>query len=140
MKDKTLLLSEAMGYIDERFIEEAHAEARGVPYQIANRRRTIRQIAAVACLCIVAIGVFRLSSPESFDKLSGNMAPEANAPMEDLPLLDSDISDGNAGNAGNTEEKYPSENEAPPESPNAPPESPDADETDTEESESETET
>lgn len=133
MKDKTLLLSEAMGYIDERFIEEAHAEARGVPYQIANRRRTIRQIAAVACLCIVAISVFRLSSPESFDGLSGNMAPEANAPMEDFPLLDSDISDGNAGNAGNNEEKYPSENEAPPESP-------DADETDTEESESETET
>ncbi len=75
MSDKTLLLAEAMGYIDEKFIEEAHSEARGIPYQIAHRRRTFRQIAAVACLCLVAIGVARLPEMVNDMNASGEAAP-----------------------------------------------------------------
>lgn len=85
MSDKTLLLAEAMNYIDEKFIEEAHSEARGVPYRVANRRHTLRQIAAVACLCIVAIGVARLPAWLDGDFTFsgvGNSAPEAMGPSD----------------------------------------------------------
>ncbi len=105
MNDKTLLLAEAMNYIDEKFIEEAHSEARGVPYRVANRRRTFRQIAAVACLCLVAVGVARLPAWLDGDFGStgvGNSAPEADCPM-DTALAD----DGNGGPANNAPEENP---------------------------------
>ncbi len=115
MSDKTLLLAEAMGYIDEKFIEEAHSEARGVPYQIANRRRTFRQIAAVACLCLVAIGVARL--PEMVGggmNASGEASPmapsspiEPSSPGNKFPFFDK-----NDGNSGNT--PMPPAEDAPP--------------------------
>ena len=99
MTDKSLLMAEAMNYIDDKFIEEAHSEAKGVPFEVYHRKKTFRQIAAVACLCLVAIGVARLSSLMGggvFDTNCG-MAPEcaesipptgnsgAHYPTEDAP-------------------------------------------------------
>lgn len=90
MNDKTLLLAKAMNDLDDRFIEEAHSEARGVPYQIANRRRTVRQIAAVACLCLLAIGVAQLPDAVSDMNNNGEAAPmdpgsvpDFNSPLDD---------------------------------------------------------
>ena len=109
MNDKTLLLAEAMSYIDDKFIEEAHSEARGVPYRVANRRRTFRQIAAVACLCLVAIGVARI--PDIFGggmNASGEASPMApSSPGNKFPFFDKN--DGNSGNS-----PLPPAEEAPP--------------------------
>lgn len=85
MTDKQLLLAEAMGYIDDRFLEEAHPEAYGATQKAVERRKNIRRIAAVACLCVVAIGAFRISTTPGFgDKLSGNSYPEAAPPAADV--------------------------------------------------------
>lgn len=83
MSDKTLLMAEAMSYLDDRYIEEAHCEARGVAVDPIHRRKTISRIALVACLCLIAIGVARL--PALMDKVSdmgvGNAAPEGEGPI-----------------------------------------------------------
>ncbi len=102
MSDKTLLMAEAMNYLDDAFIEEAHCEARGVTVDPIHRRKTISRIALVACLCLVAIGVARLPAMIHDMSASGEAAPmepedgnsfgdqvggnsENNAPMEDAP-------------------------------------------------------
>lgn len=60
MKDKAFCLAEAMTYIDDRFLEEAHPEAKSLSPETVNRKKTIRRIALVACLCLVAISLPRL--------------------------------------------------------------------------------
>ncbi|MBE6585272.1 MAG: hypothetical protein E7645_01950 [Ruminococcaceae bacterium] len=137
MSDKSLVMAEAMAYIDDRFLEEAHPESVGLSRTNVNRRRNIRRLAAVACLCIVAIGVFRLSSFEIFDTLGGNMKPEANAPLEDAGGImseDGALPEKEPGNVGNS----PPEEIMPPGS--SPSEGTVNEETGTAEAESETST
>lgn len=92
MKDKTLLMAEAMGYIDDRFLEEAHPEACGLTQAKVNRNRMTRRIAAVACLCIVALGIFKFPDWSLKMESVGNAAPEADCPVATTP-----IDDGNVG-------------------------------------------
>lgn len=94
MTDKTLLMAEAMNYIDERFIEEAHAEAKGLSQEQFNKKKTFRQIAAVACLCLIAIGVARF--PALLDGTGSNAAPEAEEPINGNPA-GSAVEDGYNG-------------------------------------------
>ena len=111
MKDKSILMAEAMSYIDDRFLEEAHPEAYGQTQVRVERNKIIRRIAAVACLCLVAIGVFRISSLEK-SNASGDMAPEADLPVMDEGINPPPGNDGYAGNSGTIEYQEPME-EAP---------------------------
>ncbi|MBE6558316.1 MAG: hypothetical protein E7661_04830 [Ruminococcaceae bacterium] len=101
MNDKSFLMAEAMSYIDDRFLEEAHPEARGMTQEQVNKRKTLKQIALVACLCLVAIGVARLPSlnESASDMWVGNgAAPEANQPFGDI-ANDGASPDGNTGSS-----------------------------------------
>lgn len=113
MKDKTLLMAEAMSYIDDRFLEEAHPEACGLTQAKVDRSRMIRRIAAVACLCIVALGIAKLPDLQDMGAV-GNAAPEAECPVNTTP-----VDDGNGGH------RVPAENE------------PDEDQTEAEQSDAE---
>lgn len=86
MRDKTLLMAEAMNDIDDRFIEEAHTEAKGLTREQVNRKRTFRQVLAVACLCLVAIGAARLP----------DMVSDKNTGAEAVPMAPG------VGNSGNS--------------------------------------
>ena len=107
MRDKSLIMAEAMDYIDDRFLEEAHPEACGLTQAWVDRNKMLRRIAAVACICLVALGVSKLPALIEWNK-AGSAAPEADH-----------IADGFTGttsfwgNAGENNE----ENDNPPMSP-----------------------
>ncbi|MBQ9779772.1 MAG: hypothetical protein IJW00_02390 [Clostridia bacterium] len=122
MKDKTLLMAEAMSYIDDRFLEEAHPEACGLTQAKVDRSRTIRRIAAVACLCIVALGIAKLPDLQDMGT-AGNAAPEAECPVNTT------MDDGNGGH------RFPAENEPVEEQTDA--EQSDAEQSDAEQSDAE---
>lgn len=111
MSDKGLLMAEAMNYLDDKFIEEAHSEAKGVPLEVYHRKKTIRQVAAIACLCLVAIGVARLPAllDGGFDMSmgeGGNAAPEAEQP---IGTIFDDNNDGKTPEKGNDPSEEPPE-------------------------------
>ena len=110
MTDRSIVMAEAMTYIDDRFLTEAHPEACGTSRKEVDRARTMKRLAAVACLCIVAIGAFQLHKLWDFHFLgvSGSMKPEAGIPVDDLHPGDED---GNSGNSGENEGQYPTEDE-----------------------------
>lgn len=78
MKDKALCMAEAMTYIDDRFLEEAHPEAKGLSQETVNRKKTVRRIALVACLCLVAISLPSL--PALLEGMMDMGAGSAHAP------------------------------------------------------------
>ncbi len=90
MTDKALLLAEALNELDDKYLEEAHPEARGISLRVAQRQRTVRQIAAVACLCLVGIGVAQLSP------LRDASGTGEAAPMSPPPSVGQIFMDGNS--------------------------------------------
>ncbi len=101
MNDKSILLSEAMGYIADEYLEEAHPE---ISENISAKHRHLHigyRIALAASLCLVAMGTlyFVLSSPELF---TNALKGDAVAPEADCPISDGIIPDGNSGNSVGT--------------------------------------
>ena len=101
MKNDTLLLSRAMCYIADEYLEEAHPEiAENAPVK-RPRMHIGYRIALAACFCLVAIGVIRLALPsaEFLNASKGDaVAPEADAPIADV--IDPTIDDAGVGNTG----------------------------------------
>lgn len=85
--EKNLLLSEAMGFLDDDFLIEAHPEVIGKPHNHTARRKTFFQLGLVACLCILALCIPKL--PDIFggmsDMVGNGAAPEANHSPEKDP-------------------------------------------------------
>ena len=100
MSEKAWLMAEAMGYLDESYIEEAHCEAKGVSADTVQRKKTVSRIALVACLCLVALGISRIPHMMGFNgkESHGDAAP---APEGDGPMAPGIMDDeGNVGNSG----------------------------------------
>ena len=101
MTDQAFLLSEAMGYIADEYLEEAHPEISEAPPKKRRRPHIGYYLALAACFCLVAIGVIRLALP-SADFLNTSkgeaVAPDADAPIADV--IDPTIDDAGVGNTG----------------------------------------
>ena len=102
MNEKSLLLSEAMGYIAEEYLEEAHPEISEKASSPRRRLQIVYRVALAACLCLVAVGTvhFALSSGEKFTNATKDEAiiPEADCPVNDG--MASDVND--VGTVGTT--------------------------------------
>lgn len=102
MNEKTMLLSEAMGYISDEYLEEAHPEISEKTPTPHRRLQIGYRVALVACLCLVAVGAvrFALSSGEMFTNATKDEAiiPEADCPVNDG--MASDVND--VGTVGST--------------------------------------
>lgn len=102
MNEKSLLLSEALGYIADEYLEEAHPE---ISEKTSTPRRRLQigyRVALAACLCLVAVGAvhFALSSGEMFTNATKD---EAIIPEADCPIYDGMASDANdVGTVGTT--------------------------------------
>ncbi len=111
MSEKTFLLSEAMGYIADEYLEEAHPEISENTPTTRRRPHIGYRIALAACLCLVAVGAlhFALSSKEVF---TNAMKGDAVAPEADCPIADAITPDGNSGASVGCTDTHPEESTA----------------------------
>ena len=77
LEEKRLLLSEAMGFLDDDLIAEAHGEAVGKSLDKVLHQRLMKNIGLVACIVLIALCIPRLAQWSGME-VSGDMAPPQN--------------------------------------------------------------